>query len=378
MTDNIVSSTHPHHTPTTEDDLIAWLRLLRSRRVGPQTFHRLLRTHGTAQAALAALPDVAAAAGVENYRACPEGVAEAELRAGTRAGARLILKGMADYPAELAEIGDAPPMLWMKGDASLLTRPRLSVVGARNASSLGGRMARAVARELGAEGFVIVSGLARGIDAIAHEAALDTGTVAVMAGGIDVIYPTENTLLAERIAETGLLISEQPVGTRPQARHFPPRNRIVSGLSPALVVVEAAARSGSLITARAALDQGRDVLAVPGHPLDPRAAGGNMLIRDGARLVRNAADIIEALPHPAPAITELPAPAPERRSLRETAALHQHILDRLGAAPLGEDQLIRDLGVGSGALMPALVDLELSGDIERQPGGLLCRTGRAE
>ncbi|WP_319824556.1 DNA-processing protein DprA [Thalassovita sp.] len=371
-------STHPPLPPTTEDERVSWLRLLRSRRVGPATFYRLMAEHGSADTALRALPDVARAAGVDDYTPCSEAAARAEIKAARPHNARMICIGEADYPAALAEIPDAPPILWATGDVSILHRPMIALVGARNASSLGTRMARALARELAENGYVVVSGLARGIDAAAHSAVLDSGTIAVMAGGVDVLYPAENAKLAQDIPRTGLRLSEHPFGMPPQARHFPQRNRIISGLAQALVVVEAAARSGSLITARNALDQGREVLAVPGHPFDARAAGCNMLIRDGARLVRNAADILEALPQPdAPTLSQpeldlraLPNP-PEKRSLRETADLHSQILGRLGPSPVAEDQLIRDLGSPARTVAPALMDLELDGRIIRQPGGLL-------
>ncbi len=378
--DHNPSSTHPLLPPTTEDDRVSWLRLLRSRRVGPSTFFRLMAEHGNAQAALAALPGVAQAAGVTDYTACPEEAAIAELRAAQTAGARMICFGEADYPANLADINDAPPLLWVIGDTSTLERPMIALVGARNASSLGTRMARALATELGQAGYVIVSGLARGVDTAAHAAALDTGTLAVLAGGVDVLYPSENSHLATDITKHGLRLSEQPPGMTPQARHFPRRNRIISGLCRATVVVEAAAKSGSLITARSGLDQGREVLAVPGHPFDARAAGCNMLIRDGAVLVRNARDVIDALPPAEAAQPQLeldaspqpPAqpPAP-RRSLRETAVLHRAILQRLGPSPLAEDQLIRDLNAPARTVAPALVDLELDGKIRRSAGGLL-------
>lgn len=379
MTEENNSSTHPPLLPTTEDDRFAWLRLLRSRRVGITTFHRLLAEHGTAQKALAALPEVARAAGVQGYEICPAGVIEAEIKAAKAARARLLCLGDPDYPAHLTEISDAPPMLWAVGDTTLLSKPTVALVGARNASSLGTRMARALAHELGEKGYCIASGLARGVDTAAHIAAIGTGTIAVMAGGVDVIYPAENGGLAQDIATTGLLISEQPMGTTPQARHFPSRNRIISGVAQAVVVVEAAVKSGSLITARDALDQGREVLAVPGHPFDARASGSNMLIRDGATLVRNAADVIAALPHltvpVAPAqrdmLADLPPPPPERRTLAQSATLHQQILSRLGPSPVAEDQLIRDLEVSAGHVGPALVDLELDGKIRRQSGGLL-------
>ena len=373
------SSTHPPLPPTSEDDQFNRLRLLRSRRVGISTYKRLLIEHGTAQNALAALPEVARAAGVSQYEVCPEGVVAAELKAARLAGATLIALGTAAYPDILAELSDAPPFLWAIGDIDLLRRPAIAMVGARNASSLGTRMARALARELGEAGYVIASGLARGIDASAHLAALETGTIAVQAGGVDTIYPAENTGLAHDIATQGLRLSEQPMGLQPMARHFPARNRIISGLAHATVVVEAAAKSGSLITARDALDNGRDVLAVPGHPMDARASGCNMLIRDGATLVRNASDVLEALRPIAPqAEPELPltppaSPPKDRRTRAETAALHQQILNRLGPTPLAEDQLIRDLGAGADKVAPALLDLELDGAIDRAPGGLLSR-----
>ncbi len=375
-------STHPPLPPTTEDDRVLWLRLLRSRRVGPSTFYRLMNEHGSASAALEALPDVAKAAGASDYKICPEGVAFAELKAAKAAGARMICLGEADYPDMLMHISDAPPILWAIGDTSIIHRPMIALVGARNASSLGTRMARALTSELAQQGLVVVSGLARGIDTAAHLAALKTGTIAIMAGGVDVLYPSENAGLAHDIAKTGLRLSEQPMGMTPQARHFPRRNRIISGMSQAVVVVEAAAKSGSLITARNALDQGREVLAVPGHPFDARASGCNMLIRDGARLVRNASDVIEVLPDMVPsetqvemALPDIPSPPLENRTLRDTAKLHALILDRLGPSPMAEDQLIRDLATPAHNVSPALVDLELEGRIKRQAGGLLSRVG---
>ena len=370
------------------DDPLDWLRLIRSRRVGAVTFHRLLAEQGSARAALAALPEIARAAGVDGYEPCPPGVAQAEMRAGRAAGAVLLLWGGPGYPADLMGLADAPPVLWARGDTALLQRPMVAMVGARNASSLGLRMARRLAEGLGQAGQVVVSGLARGIDAAAHEAALETGTVAVMAGGVDVIYPEENSALAARIAEGGCLLSEHPPGLQPQTRHFPLRNRIISGLSRAVIVVEAAARSGSLITAREAAEQGREVLAVPGHPFDARAAGCNMLLRDGATLVRHTGDVAEALglsrqpnagaaeaeaPTSGPDPGSLPGPVPPRRSLGEMAAVHGEILARLGPSPLAEDQLIRDLALPPSVLSPALVSLELEGRITRAPGGLLSR-----
>lgn len=431
MDDGNLTPSTPVTPPTTEDDELLWLRLIRSRRVGPATFWRLIGEHGSAAAALAALPGIARAAGVENYSACPDGVALAEMKAGRRAGARLICHASPDYPARLRDISDAPPILWTIGDPALAARPMVAIVGARNASSLGLRMARRLAAGLAEAGFAVVSGLARGIDAAAHEAALSPragappgATIAVQAGGVDMVYPQENAALFDRIAREGLRLSEQPMGQEPLARHFPLRNRLISGLSEAVVVVEAAPGSGSLITAREALDQGRDVLAVPGHPVDARAAGCNALIRDGAVLVRNVEDVIEALaargitaqpqlpappmePRSAPAAailsrmrrpdaattgrrwppprradetagpraTREAAPAQARAHPAETAQIHQLILDRLGPSPLAEDQLIRDLALPAAQVAPELLALELDGLVLRAPGGLLSRPG---
>ena len=378
----------------TADDRMDRLRLLRSRRVGAVTYHRLLAEHGSAHAALAALPAIARAAGVDGYEICPASVVDAEMSRGRALGARLLVHGEAEYPRALMDLSDAPPLLWALGDTALLNQPSVAMVGARNASSLGVRMARRLALGLAEAGFTIVSGLARGIDAAAHEAALEAGaadtskgnagtgkTVAVMAGGVDVIYPPENTALARAIAERGCRISEHPPGLAPQARHFPLRNRIVSGLAQAVIVVEAAAKSGSLITARSALDQGREVMAVPGHPFDARASGCNMLIRDGAVLVRGTSDVLEALgaaPVARPDNDEvrlppLPGPAAPQRPLKDTALLHNMILSRLGPSPLAEDQLLRDLKVSPADLAPELLTLELDGRVQRQAGGLLVR-----
>jgi len=332
---------------------------------------------------------VARAAGVRDYKTCPADIVLAEMRAGKQAGARPIPIGSDHYPASLAQVSDAPPILWSLGDPSLLQRPIVALVGARNASSLGTRMARRLAAGLADAGFVVASGLARGVDTAAHLAALDGGTIAVLAGGVDVVYPAENAVLAQEIAERGLRLSEQPIGLHPRSRQFPARNRIISGLARTVVVVEAAAKSGSLITARTALDQGRDVMAVPGHPFDARAAGCNMLIRDGAALVRSAQDVIETIgtaadtvgTGPVAADTEVVEvedstrgnPNPPRRSLKDTSALHQQILDRLGPSPLAEDQLIRDLGLPAGNVASGLVTLELEGRVERRAGGLLSK-----
>jgi DNA processing protein len=377
----LTSKPTPHPTPL-DDDPVDCLRLIRSRRVGAVTWHRLLAEHGSARAALAALPDVARAAGVENYAVCPIEVVRHEMAQGRTAGAQMIAWGHPAYPQALRDLPDAPPILWVIGDAGLLNRPMVALVGARNASSLGLRMARRLAEGVGQAGLVTVSGLARGIDAAVHEATLAAGTVAVQAGGVDVSYPEENRHLMSQIALQGCLVSEQPMGLQPQARHFPLRNRIVSGLARAVVVVEAAARSGSLITAKTALDQGRDVLVVPGHPFDARAAGCNMLLRDGATLIRGPADVLESIggaivdfPAPPPEVEAppLPGPAPLRRPLADMAAVHSQILARLGPSPLAEDQLIRDLSMPPATVAQHLLTLELDGRVHRAPGGLLSR-----
>lgn len=382
MPDGFDEPPAPYDAPSGTQDRFDWLRLIRSRRVGPATFHRLMGDHGTAAAALAALPGIAAAAGVEDYAPCPEGVVRAEIAAARAAGARLLCRGEADYPAAFLPLSDAPPVLWVIGNASLLNRPSVALVGARNASSLGLRMARRLAEGLSGAGFAVVSGLARGIDAEAHRAALAGGTVAVMPGGVDVVYPPEHAAIAADIAAQGCRISENPMGTEPQTRHFPQRNRLIAGLSRAVVVVEAAAKSGSLLTARAALDIGREVLAVPGHPMDARAEGCNHLIRDGAVLVRGVADVVTALgPVPGAAAPRreaaavVPAAPPQRRPLADAAGLHGQILARLGPSPLPEDQLIRDLAMPPSAVAAELVSLELEGRIERQAGGMLARIG---
>ncbi len=331
-----------------------------------------MNEYGNADSALQALPAIAADAGVTDYRPCPMSAILEEWEAARFAGAVPLAFGAPDYPAALMQIPDPPPILWAIGNPDLLKRPMIALVGARNASSLGTRMARKLASELGNNGKVVVSGLARGVDTAAHLAALETGTIAVLAGGVDVVYPAENAVLAQEIQDKGLRISESPMGLVAQARHFPKRNRIISGLAQATVVVEAAAKSGSLITARTALDQGRDVLAVPGHPFDARAAGCNMLIRDGATLVRSARDVVEALTSPEPAPDPaLPVSPMSQAEPLDRSLLHQRILRCLGPSPVSEDQLIRDLNSTARLVSPEIVLLELEGRVQRQPGGLI-------
>ncbi|WP_312528061.1 DNA-processing protein DprA [Paracoccus sp. (in: a-proteobacteria)] len=356
------------------------LRLIRSRRVGPATFHRLVAEYGSPAAAIDALPAIAAAAGVTDYAPCHRARAQNELLAGLRSGARLLCCFDAEYPQSLREIADAPPVIWVKGDLSQLSAIKVAVIGARNASSLGMRMAKTLALGLGEAGAVTVAGLARGIDSVVHENSRDTGTIAVMAGGIDVIYPSENANLARQICDRGVLLSEQPPGTSPVAHHFPARNRIISALGLGVVVVEAAERSGSLITARNALDQGREVLAVPGHPLDPRASGCNNLIRDGATLVRSTEDVVSALGLPTQDRLKRETSAQQTAPFSAPATvvdapedIGQRIINHLNLSPSDENALLRELGLPPHQAASALLSLELSGKVQRMAGGLIQR-----
>jgi len=358
----------PHSAlPVNHTDKLDWLRLYRSRRVGPVTFIRLVREHGSVAAALDALPNVAAASGVTNYQTMSRETAEIEYAAGQALGAELLFLGATNYPPRLATIQDPPPVLWALGDSSIAFRTSVAFVGARNSSSLGRRMAFKLSQDLSSKGYVIVSGLARGIDAEAHKAALDGGTIAVLAGGVDTIYPKENGVLAQDVLENGLRVSEMPIGLQPQARHFPRRNRIISGLAQAVLVVEGASKSGSLITAKNALDQGREVLAVPGNPMDGRAAGCNMLIRDGATLIRSASDIIEALEPPPQAPPEIPPLRPKAKQPDKT--LSRTLMSLIGSAPVQEDILVRQTLRPAQEVMTALLDLEVTRKIERFAGG---------
>jgi DNA processing protein len=361
-----------------------WLQLCRSGGVGPQTFFKLLRRCGSARRALEELPRLAREAGSEErWRRCRRDEAEAELAAIAELGCALIAHGEPAYPQRLAEIADPPPLLIVRGRADLLAAPAVAVIGARNASANGRMFARNLAGELAAGGLLIVSGLARGIDAAAHEGALAAGapTVAVIASGVDVAYPSEHAELMEQIAATGAIVSERPLGAVPQARHFPRRNRLISGLSLGIVVVEAAPQSGSLITARLAAEQGREVMAVPGSPLDPRHRGTNQLLRDGATLVESADDVLAALgplgavPKPSPARPprrRAPAP-PQPRPPRPTATIEggevmTRVQERLGPEPLLVDELIRQCHASTAEVQRALLELELDGRLERHPG----------
>ena len=329
----------------------ARLRLARSARVGPVTFHEALQHFGSARAACARLATVSAATIAREEEAL------------ARAGGRFLVVGDPAYPAALAALPDAPPVLSAIGDIELLSRSTLAVVGAREASAAGCRFAAELATNLGEAGFVVASGLARGIDAVAHRAALATGTVAVLAGGVDQIYPLQNADLHGEIAARGLLLSEAPLGTPPVARAFPRRNRIVSGLSAGVVVIEAAARSGSLITAHRAAEQGREVFVVPGSPMDPRYAGSNSLIQDGAILTRHANDILGVLGRPRP--DPQPIGKPRQNQGKGTTA---QVLSALGSVPTAVDELVRRCQVSAASMAEVLLALELEGRLERHRG----------
>ena len=361
--------------PLTPSERFDWLRLIRSENVGPVTFYQLLARFGSAAAALEALPEIARRGGRQRpLQVASKAAAERELAALKEVGASLVAWGEPLYPQALAAIDDAPPLISVKGQGDFLTRHCLAIVGARNASANGRRFARDIALQLGQRGLVVTSGLARGIDAAAHEGALPTGTVAILAGGIDVAYPEENRALQHEIAERGVLVAEMPVGTEPQARHFPRRNRIISGVSLGVLVIEAAVGSGSLITARRALDQGREIFAVPGSPLDPRCRGTNDLIRKGARLVETAEDIFEEIaPLLAVPLAErrremfgtLPNGMPADQDLESARAT---ILGLLSPSPLSVDELIRQCQLSPAIVVTVLLELELAGRIERQAG----------
>jgi DNA processing protein len=374
----------------TPRDAEARFRLARTEGVGPITYRRLMRRYGSAAAALDALPGLARAGGRAAPPASPEpSDAGREIDRLARMGAHLRFVDTDDYPALLALLDDAPPVIAVQGDAGLLGRRAVALVGGRNATANGQRMAETLAADLAAAGLVVVSGMARGIDAAAHTGALPTGrTVAVIAGGLDCPYPPENTDLQRRIAEAGAVVAEAPLGTLPQARHFPRRNRIIAGLSLGVVVVEAAQRSGSLITARLAQDAGRELFAVPGSPLDPRARGANDLLRQGAHLTESAADVLDNLPdHPAregigrsPLFSRGSPPQlsePESFLLPpESAPLggpggdfaRTQVLELLESSPTPVDDLVRRCQFSAAVVMAALLELELAGRVETLPG----------
>lgn len=360
---------------------LAWLRLTRTPQIGPVTFAHLIERCGTAEAALEAAPRLARRGGGE-LKPCPAAEAEREMEALARLGGRMLASCEADYPRGLKALEAPPPILSILGHGVLMRREMVAMVGARNASALGRKLAWRLASDLGAAELVVVSGLARGIDAAAHDGALATGTVAVVAGGVDDIYPPENAALYAQIKAQGVIVSEMPLGMAPQARHFPRRNRIISGLARGVIVVEAAEGSGSLITAHYALEQGREVFAVPGSPLDPRAKGANKLIREGATLTECAADVLGVL---APMLrSDFNDPAsgagggligakqgpkqvtewPEH----EIALIRRIVNEALGPAPVAVDELIRLCNHPAGAVLTVLLELELAGKIARHPG----------
>ena len=349
-------------------DLVDRLRLIRTSGIGPIAYRQLLLRFGSAQAALAAIPDLARRGGGRTPTICSKEAAQRELDAAEQAGAHYLVLGQGPYPRALAELENAPPLLTAKGDLALLDRPMVAIVGARNASAAACRFARGLAHDLGQERIAVVSGLARGIDSAAHDGSLDSGTIAVIAGGIDVAYPPENRARQDEIAERGLLIAEMPPGTEPRARHFPYRNRIIAGLAAGTVVVEAAPRSGSLITARLAAEAGREVMAVPGSPLDPRAQGCNQLIRDGATLIQNAADVVEAIRLPASSVRGISASYDSPADLSGDDALGS-VEELLGPSPVPVDEIIRLSGAPSGAVQMALLELDLAGRLDRHAGG---------
>ncbi|MEO3385952.1 DNA-processing protein DprA [Mesorhizobium sp. CAU 1741] len=353
---------------------LQWLRLIRTETVGPATFRELINRYGSAGTAIEMLPELAARGGATRLPRIPdEREVEAEMEAARRNGARFVAIGEADYPQMLRRMDLPPPLIAVKGRSEVFGLPAVSIVGARNASLAGIRMAKQLAHELGREGYAIASGLARGIDAAAHAGSLDTGTIAVLAGGLDCPYPPENHALCREIAERGAVISEMPFGWEPRARDFPRRNRLVAGLGLGLVVVEAAKRSGSLISARLANEMGRIVFAVPGSPLDPRASGTNGLLKDGATIVTETRDVLEALaplnggPTPVPPLlsepeepTSAPPPGDSDRG---------RVTEALGPVPVHVDELIRHTGLHPSQVMTILLELDLAGRLERHVGG---------
>ena len=356
----------------TDAQRIDWLRLIRSENVGPRTFRTLMNHYGGARAALAALPDLARRGGAQRSpRICSREEAEREVAGARELGVAYIALGEPDYPARLREIDDAPPLFAVRGERDALERPMLAIVGARNASAAGQKFAERLARNLGSAGFAIVSGLARGIDASAHRASLATGTVAVLAGGHAHIYPPEHVDLLHEILVGGAAVSEMPVGWEPRSRDFPRRNRLISGLALGVIVIEAALRSGSLITARLAAEQGREVFAAPGSPLDPRAEGSNGLLKQGATLVTEANDVIAVvepiLGRPLPmadAAEDAPAPPVGEPDDAERS----RILALLGPSAVAIDDLIRLSGASPATVRTTLLELDVAGRLDRRQG----------
>ncbi len=362
--------------PTTlsSDERLDWLRLLRSENVGPITFYKLLERFGTVKAALDSLPDLARRGGGRRIKMCTQAAAAEEIDDTIKAGAQLMARGEADYPPLLAHVEDAPPLISVLGHSHILRKKAVAIVGTRNASINGLRLAESFAAALGAAGYMVVSGMARGIDAAAHRGGLATGTVAALAGGVDIVYPKENSALYESIIDQGAALSEMPIGTIPQARHIPRRNRLISGISRGVVIVEAAKRSGSLITARMAGEQNRELFALPGSPLDPRAGGTNDLIRDGAHLVQNPDDVIEILnglvrtPLAEREPFEIKAKNNPQPSESEVQTARVDLKKLLNTTPVTVDELIRRCQMSPAIVSTILLELELAGQLERHPG----------
>lgn len=361
-----MAATDPH----LDGDAIARLRLIRTRTVGPITYFHLLARFGSAEAALNALPDLARRGGGSAPPIPGVDRAEEEAARVAVAGGRYLFAGRSDYPPLLAQTEGPPPALIVAGDTDLFGRPSVALVGARNASAAAVRFARQIASDLAREGVVVVSGLARGIDTAAHVGSIDGGTIGVIASGLDIVYPPENVALQQEIARRGLIVSEQPPGTEPHARHFPSRNRIIAGLAQATVVVEAAPKSGSLITARLAADYGREVMAVPGSPLDPRAQGCNLLIREGATLVQSAADIVEMLRPFGQGGVAAPRSPYRADPIEDVAdAERKRLLSLLSPIPVAVDELLRQSGFAASVVHTILLELELAGRLARHAGG---------
>lgn len=362
-----------------DEQRIAWLRLIRSEKVGPSSFHQLLQRYGSAQAALDALPELAAKGGaLRGLRIATVGEAEREIDAAERHGSRFVALEDNDYPALLRQVDNPPPLLAVKGGGKTLQLHGVAIVGARNASLGGIKLARLFAADLGKAGFAVVSGLARGVDTAAHQGSIESGTVAVLAGGLDKPYPPEILRLAvDIVANGGALISEMPFGWSPKAIDFPRRNRLISGLSHGLLVIEAAQRSGSLISARMAGEQGRLVFAVPGSPLDERCAGSNALLKDGAILVTEADDVIRSL-RPmigdlfATGLSRAGASIPSAEDMIATGTEddgRDRVLECLSPVPADVDEIVRHTGIPAAEVHLILLELDLAGRLERHSGG---------
>src|SRR5579872_547800 len=362
----------PAMTEITDAERIDRLRLIRSDNVGPRTFRSLVRHFGGARAALEKLPDLARRGGASKPQRIPsQADAIAELEACARLGVSLIAPGENGYPPRLTELDDAPPLLVVRGVIDTMMRPMIAIVGSRNASAAGLKFASVLARDLSEAGFVVASGLARGIDQAAHRASIEGGTLAVLAGGHDRIYPPEHTDLLQSLLASGAAISEMPPGYVARAHDFPRRNRLVAGISLGVVVVEAALRSGSLITARLANEQGREVFAVPGSPLDPRAAGTNGLIKQGATLITEASDVIQAVEPIMGRPLNLREDDVEPLAPDPDGAMRERVVHLLGPTPVQLDDLIRLSGASTAVVRTVLLELELAGRLERHGGGLI-------